>query len=170
MLDPNSYTFANFANQPPGYYTPTPGGTSTLYHSQAGDLHAPNFSFGLGTPLSLPTSEGGVSASETPSTAVASTATALPSFSQPTVAPHHFQNPEPFALHIPSQQGFMNPIYSQQMPGIDPVDPVPHSASAIGDMHLDMNIPQHSPLLSFQDPGFDPTAIRPASMYRQAER
>ena len=170
MLDPNSYTFANFANQPPGYYTPTPGGTSTLYHSQAGDLHAPNFSFGLGTPLSLPTSEGGISASQIPASGIASTTTTLTNFPQAAVAPHHFQNPEPFAIQIPSHQGFMDPSYSQQMPDVDHVDPVPHSAPAIGDIHLDMNIPEHSPILSFQNPGFDNTALRPASMYQQVEK
>ena len=58
MMDPNSHSFNMFANQMPGYYTPTPGGTNTLYHHQAGDLHTPGFGFGLGTPLSLPTSEG----------------------------------------------------------------------------------------------------------------
>lgn len=58
LLDPNSFAFTAFANQPPGYYTPTPGGTNTLYHHQAGDLHTPGF--GLGTPLSLPTSADGL--------------------------------------------------------------------------------------------------------------
>ena len=58
-MDPNSFSFTNFANAPPGYYTPTPGGTNTLYHPQAGDLHTPSLALGmgLGTPLSMPTSE-----------------------------------------------------------------------------------------------------------------
>src|SRR3954463_7789634 len=62
LLDPNSFAFSNFANQPPGYYTPTPGGTNTLYHNQAGDLHTPGMGIGmgLGTPLSLPTSTDGM--------------------------------------------------------------------------------------------------------------
>ena len=62
MLDPSSFSFASFANQPPGYYTPTPGGTNTIYHPQAGDLHTPTLSFGmgLGTPLSMPTSDGAI--------------------------------------------------------------------------------------------------------------
>ncbi|KAL2752157.1 hypothetical protein ACRALDRAFT_1073030 [Sodiomyces alcalophilus JCM 7366] len=61
LMDPNSFSFANFANAPPGYYTPTPGGTNTIYHPQAGDLHTPTMGvpMGLGTPLSMPTSEGG---------------------------------------------------------------------------------------------------------------
>ncbi|EXJ85847.1 hypothetical protein A1O1_06216 [Capronia coronata CBS 617.96] len=53
LMDPNSFAFSAFANQPPGYlYTPTPGGYSTLYHPQAGDLHTPGM--GMNTPLSLP--------------------------------------------------------------------------------------------------------------------
>lgn len=60
MLDPNSYSFSSFANQPPGYYTPTPGGLNTLYHSQAGDLHTPGM--GMNTPLSMPHSGGALPA------------------------------------------------------------------------------------------------------------
>ncbi|KAB5533624.1 CP2 transcription factor [Coniochaeta sp. 2T2.1] len=62
LLDPSSFSFSTFANQPPGYYTPTPGGTNTIYHPQAGDLHTPTlgFAMGLGTPLSMPTTEGGM--------------------------------------------------------------------------------------------------------------
>ena len=60
MLDSNSFSFASFANQATGYYTPTPGGTNTIYHNQAGDLHTPGMAFHLGTPLSMPTSDGNV--------------------------------------------------------------------------------------------------------------
>lgn len=56
-MDPNSHAFNMFAQSMPGYYTPTPGGTSTLYHSRAGDLHTPSLGAGMNTPLSLPTSE-----------------------------------------------------------------------------------------------------------------
>jgi len=65
LLDPNSFAFSNFANQPPGYYTPTPGGMNTLYHNQAGDLHTPGMGIGmgLGTPLSMPSSADGLHAS-----------------------------------------------------------------------------------------------------------
>ena len=58
LMDPNSYAFSAFANQPPGYYTPTPGGFGTLYHPQAGDLHTPGM--GMNTPLSLPHSIHGL--------------------------------------------------------------------------------------------------------------
>lgn len=55
LMDPNSFAFSAFANQPPGYYTPTPGGFNTLWHNTAGDLHTPG-ALGLNTPLSLPQS------------------------------------------------------------------------------------------------------------------
>lgn len=58
IMDANSFSFTSFANQPSGYYTPATGGTSTFYHNKAGDLHTPNLGFHLGTPLSLPHSEG----------------------------------------------------------------------------------------------------------------
>ena len=56
LLDPGSFSFSQFAGHPHGYYTPTPGGTNTLYHPQAGDLHTPTLGLGmgLGTPLSMP--------------------------------------------------------------------------------------------------------------------
>jgi hypothetical protein len=40
LLDPNSSAFAAFANQPPGYYTPTPGGST--YALQSYDLSGQN--------------------------------------------------------------------------------------------------------------------------------
>ncbi|KAI0202125.1 CP2 transcription factor-domain-containing protein [Astrocystis sublimbata] len=64
MLDAGPFSFSPFANHQPGYYTPTPGGTNTLYHHQAGDLHTPSLGLpmGLSTPLSLPTSDGAMHA------------------------------------------------------------------------------------------------------------
>jgi hypothetical protein len=54
-MDPNSFAFTSFANQPPGLYTPTRSGINTLYHSQAGDdLHTPGMGMHLGIPLSMP--------------------------------------------------------------------------------------------------------------------
>lgn len=52
-MDPNSFQFMALANQPPGYYTPTPGGMTTIYHHQAGDLHTP-LGYNLVTPISIP--------------------------------------------------------------------------------------------------------------------
>lgn len=99
LLDPNSYAFSTFANQPPGYYTPTPGGTNTIYHPQAGDLHTPGFSMGLGTPLSMPTSEAGIQGGQT-------SGGSLQNFhNSQALAPHIFTNPNPFAFqHQPHHQ------------------------------------------------------------------
>ena len=64
LLDPTSNAFAHFVNQQPGYYTPTPGGFNTLWHSSAaGDLHTPG-ALGLNTPLSLPHSMHGLQAAD----------------------------------------------------------------------------------------------------------
>ncbi|KAF2429549.1 CP2 transcription factor family protein-like protein [Tothia fuscella] len=92
ILDPNSYAFTHFANQPPGYYTPTPGGTNTVYHTQAGDLHTPGFTMGLGTPLSLPTSDGSIHAAQNLNAPTQH-------FQHHAMAPHIFQNPNPFGFH-----------------------------------------------------------------------
>ncbi|KAJ4385926.1 hypothetical protein N0V85_007974, partial [Neurospora sp. IMI 360204] len=58
-LDASQFTFSQFAAGH-GYYTPTPGGTNTIYHPTAGDLHTPTLGLGmgLGTPLSMPTADG----------------------------------------------------------------------------------------------------------------
>ncbi|KAI9809645.1 MAG: hypothetical protein M1825_000077 [Sarcosagium campestre] len=88
LLDPNSFAFASFANQPPGYYTPTPGGTNTIYHNQAGDLHTPSMGFGAGTPLSMPTSETAVSLAAS---------IEMPAFTLHNMHGHHFNSFDPFA-------------------------------------------------------------------------
>ena len=173
MLDPNSYTFASFANQPPGYYTPTPGGTSTLYHSQAGDLHASGLNFGLGTPSSVPTSEVGITAGQA---ATASRATAVavqstvPNYHHySAIATHHFDQPEPFSLHIPPSQAFIDPTYGQHPTDLDHVNNVPHSAPPHGDIHMDMDISEQSPLLSFHTSAFHAPPVRVPNVVQQTE-
>ncbi|KIW69653.1 hypothetical protein PV04_05517 [Phialophora macrospora] len=97
LMDPNSYAFSAFANQPPGYYTPTPGGFGTLYHPQAGDLHTPGM--GMNTPLSLPHSVHGMHAQDQ--------LMHLHHFN-----PHFLHQPHPFQdlfqqqqpVHVPTQQ------------------------------------------------------------------
>ncbi|KAK7428725.1 hypothetical protein QQZ08_004821 [Neonectria magnoliae] len=98
LLDPNSLSFASFANAPPGYYTPTPGGTNTLFHPQAGDLHTPSLALGmgLGTPLSMPTSVDGMHpASVTGSMDIAGFQT---------LQPHQYHHFNPFIQAPPNQQ------------------------------------------------------------------
>src|SRR5262245_50432279 len=56
LLDPTSFAFTSFANQPPAYYAATtPGSMAMPYHNQAGDLRTPNASINLVAPLVIPT-------------------------------------------------------------------------------------------------------------------
>ncbi|KEF62572.1 uncharacterized protein A1O9_00545 [Exophiala aquamarina CBS 119918] len=89
LMDPNSFAFSAFANQPPGYYTPTPGGYGTLYHPQAGDLHTPGM--GMNTPLSIPHSIHGLHAHD-----------ALAQFQH--FNPQFLHQPHPFQEHFPQPQ------------------------------------------------------------------
>lgn len=142
LLDPNSFAFTSFANQPPGYYTPTPGGTNTLYHSQAGDLHTPGFSFGLGTPLSLPTSEGGVHAGHpVPSTN-------LHGFNPHALGTHHFQNLNPFGVQAQHPQSFAPHQFTHQPSAFDHGTlSQPHEESPMANIIPEVEM--QSPLLGF---------------------
>ncbi|KAF7943224.1 hypothetical protein EAE96_011159 [Botrytis aclada] len=70
-FDSNSFAFpsSSFVNAAPGPYTLTPGGTNTVYHPQAGDLHMGmgigmgmnmGMGMGMGPPLSIPTTSDGL--------------------------------------------------------------------------------------------------------------
>jgi hypothetical protein len=89
LMDPNSFAFSSFANLPPGYYTPTPGGVNTLYHSQAGDLHTPGMGMHIGTPLSLPQTAHGLS--------TANVNAPLHHFQPPLLQAHHFESVSDYA-------------------------------------------------------------------------
>ncbi|KAI1385593.1 CP2 transcription factor-domain-containing protein [Hypoxylon trugodes] len=117
LLDPNSFSFSTFANQPPGYYTPTPGGTNTLYHPQAGDLHTPSMGLGmgLGTPLSLPTTEGAIQAGPAMMD--------LTQFHQGIPPPHQFPQPfNPFIQPTPPQPTFAPSSFVHQDTGYETMD------------------------------------------------
>lgn len=150
LLDPNSFAFASFANQPPGYYTPTPGG-STLYHSQAGDLHTPGFSFGLGTPLSLPTSEGGVHIGQT-------STGQLQGFHPHALGAHHFQNPNPFALQ--PHPTFAPHHFSHQPSAFEPLAPTHDESPMDNVVATDVEMQGQSPVLTFPSQTYDEN-IRP---------
>ena len=125
LMDPNSFAFASFANQPPGYYTPTPGGVNTLYHSQAGDLHTPGMGMSIGTPLSLPHTTDPVHA---PDTSMAD----LHSFQSQFLHNQHFQNMNPFGQHPPMQhqQSFHPSSFLQhQDSGYEAMDQSPPTKS-----------------------------------------
>jgi hypothetical protein len=89
LMDPNSFAFSTFANQPPGYYTPTPGGVNTLFHSQAGDLHTPGMGMNIGTPLSLPQTANALAA--------ANVNVSLQHYQPHLVQPHQFEHVSNYA-------------------------------------------------------------------------
>ena len=148
MLDPNSFSFSTFANQPPGYYTPTPGGTNTLYHPQAGDLHTPTLGLGmgLGTPLSMPTSEGALHSG----TAVVD----LGGFHHG-LGPHQFHPFNPFIQPPPPQQSFAPSSFVHQDTGYETMD---QDGSPVGSDQADERIgsidntfhSQSPPMMGFQ--------------------
>ncbi|KAF2769398.1 hypothetical protein EJ03DRAFT_343413 [Teratosphaeria nubilosa] len=132
MMDPNSQSFNMFANQIPGYYTPTPGGNNTHYHNQAGDLHTPGFGVGLGTPLSLPTSESALHAGQQG---------AFHNF-QPQLPQHlhqpSFQNVNPFHMH---QQQSFPPHHFTNQPSFDGLDGHVDD-SPVDDLGMDVSMQQ----------------------------
>ncbi|KAF2869004.1 CP2 transcription factor-domain-containing protein [Massariosphaeria phaeospora] len=152
LLDPNSFSFASFANQPPGYYTPTPGGTNTLYHSQAGDLHTPGFSFGLGTPLSLPTSEGGAHAGQPAPNAH------FHGFNPQALNVHERfqQHPNPFALPSQHGQSFAPHQFSHQPSAFEhaPLAQA-HGDSPMANVLPDVEMQEQSPLATFAPQPFE---------------
>jgi hypothetical protein len=149
LLDPNSYAFTSFANQPPGYYTPTPGGTNTLYHSQAGDLHTPGFSFGLGTPLSLATSESGLHAGHSAPN------NHLHGFNSHALGTHHhFQSQNPFALQSQHAPAFAPHQYTHGPSAFEhPTLPQTHENSPMDNAMQDVEM--QSPLIGYTPQTFD---------------
>ncbi|PBP19172.1 hypothetical protein BUE80_DR010005 [Diplocarpon rosae] len=165
LLDPNSFAFSAFANQPPGYYTPTPGGTNTLYHNQAGDLHTPGMGMGmgLGTPLSLPTSADGLN----PSTMMDMSA-----FSHQ--MPPHFHSYNPFGQppqqlqqqHHQPQTSYAPSSFVHQDTGYETME---HDGSPVDDEEgrmgsLEGSLQHQSPMMSYQPTQYNNmTAAMPAS-------
>lgn len=136
MMDPNSHSFNMFANQMPGYYTPTPGGTNTLYHNQAGDLHTPGFGMGgLGTPLSMPTSESALHAGQQ-AAAYQGFHAHLPQH----VQTQAFHNLNPFQLH--SQQQAYPPHHFTHQPSFEGMEGQVGD-SPIDDMGMDLHMQHH---------------------------
>ncbi|KAK3385084.1 CP2 transcription factor-domain-containing protein [Podospora didyma] len=147
LLDPGSFSFASFANQPPGYYTPTPGGTNTIYHPQAGDLHTPTLGFGmgLGTPLSMPTSEGAMHSG---------TAAMDVSGLHHGFHPHHFHHYNPFIQPPQPQQSFAPSSFVHQDTGYETMDQEgsPMDSDAPDDRigSIDGSFHGQSPMMAYQ--------------------
>ncbi|KZF21924.1 hypothetical protein L228DRAFT_269369 [Xylona heveae TC161] len=150
LMDPNSFAFASFANQPPGYYTPTPGGTNTLYHNTAGDLHTPTLGIGIGTPLSLPTSAGGLHPGST---------VEFSTFQPPTTQAPTFHNPNPFAT-----QELFAPSHFSQHPSAFETGPLPEEISpTMDDMCIDTDGQEQSPLIGYPPQVYDGTSLTAAA-------
>ena len=162
MMDPNSQNFNIFANQMPGYYTPTPGGTSTLYHPQAGDLHTPGFGGGLGTPLSLPTSEGALHAGHQVAAFHGYQAHMQQHMQQPP-----FQNVNPYQMH--QQSGFPPQQFTHQ-PNFDHMDSQIDD-SPVEDMGMDMHLSHqpHSPHMLFHSQALQ-SAMHPPPLHPTGEK
>jgi len=159
LLDPNSFAFTSFANQPPGYYTPTPGGTNTLYHSQAGDLHTPGFSFGLGTPLSLPTSEGALHAGHN-----AATGPLHHAFNPHALGSHHFPNVSSFAMQTQQHaQTFAPHQFSHQPAAFDHGSMVQsHEEPSMDNMVPEIDMQEQPPLIGYAPHTYDTTTMAPS--------
>ncbi|KAI9879224.1 MAG: hypothetical protein M1830_009155 [Pleopsidium flavum] len=147
LLDPNSFAFASFANQPPGYYTPTPGGTNTLYNSQAGDLHTPSMGIHIATPLSLPTSEGSLHAGST---------VEMDAFHQQMLQPHHFQNPNPFG----AQQSYAPSSFVHQDSGYEAME-ASVDGSPMGDVCMETDIHGEPHGMSLAASKYDGSMVAP---------
>ena len=122
FMDPNSFAFASFANQPPGYYTPTPGGINTLYHSQAGDLHTPGMGMHLGTPLSMPHTGQSLQSHDS--------GVEMQHF-QPHLVSHHHHFHNPFVQQQQAQQQSYAPSHFLQHhdSGYEAMEHSPHKSS-----------------------------------------
>ncbi|KAL8862563.1 MAG: hypothetical protein Q9178_001061 [Gyalolechia marmorata] len=113
-MDASSFAFASLTNQTPGYCSP---GNGTYYHNKAGDLHTPNLGFHLGTPLSLPHSEG---------RNLTATAFDMHGFPPSFLEPHGFQT----SNHFGAPETFPPNSFLHRDSGFDTMDettPVQHT-------------------------------------------
>ena len=124
LMDPNSFAFTSFANQPPGYYTPMSGGINTLYHSQAGDLHTPGMGMHLGTPLSMPHTAHGMPAQDHTMD--------MHHFHPQYMNPQHFHNPyihQQQHQHQQPQSYAPSHFLQHQDSGFEAMENSPHKSS-----------------------------------------
>ncbi|EER26334.1 hypothetical protein D8B26_003303 [Coccidioides posadasii str. Silveira] len=88
LMDPNSFAFSSFANQPPAYYAASPTAGALANPAHSGDMPTPNMALSLLTPLPIPQSS-----SADPS--MPHSAIDLGSFHQPFI-PHQGHGVDPF--------------------------------------------------------------------------
>ncbi|GAB7333336.1 hypothetical protein MBLNU13_g04962t1 [Cladosporium sp. NU13] len=142
FMDSGNQGFA-FSNQFTGYYTPTPGGTNTIFHPQAGDLHTP-FHMGLGTPLSMPTSEGALHGGLHAGHPGISFNPFQPQIHHHFQPQQHFQNMNPFQMHQMHAQPQQQTFAPHQLTHQPTFDQGRMEDSPIGDLSLDLDTAQHS--------------------------
>ncbi|KAF2723487.1 hypothetical protein K431DRAFT_325539 [Polychaeton citri CBS 116435] len=158
MMDPDSQNFSMFANQMPAYYTPTPGGnnTNTFYQNRPGDMHTPGLGLGMGTPMSMPTSDCALPAGQQFS---------LPPTFQPHL--HHGVPQQQFSIVNPYQMHHSQGFVPQQFPNPAPFDinEAHQSESPIGDTSMDTSIhSQHeSPEMLFHTSSMAPPTLPPSA-------
>ncbi|KAH6871127.1 CP2 transcription factor-domain-containing protein [Thelonectria olida] len=165
LLDPNSMSFSQLPNAPSGYYTPTPGG------------------MGLGIPLSMPTSGGGMQSG------LGAGVMEIPGFqTRQHNRFHHFnpfiQAPPPQAAFAPSSFVHQETGYetmdqdSAQMDSEPPEEPMPsidsafqNAPSLVGVQNRQLPDTQisHPPPPSAEKLRFRATLNAPTAMIRQAD-
>jgi len=107
LLDPNSSAFAAFANQPPGYYTPTPGAPNAVFSNHVNELPTPNMGISIGTPLSMSNCM-----------TMAPVTTSDLTFAPQTIQPHQFHTYLGFAQPLqPLQPQYVEPAFGRQESG-----------------------------------------------------
>lgn len=142
LLDNNTFAFSSFSNQHPGYYTPTPGGSSTLYHSRAGDLHTPGMGFHLGTPLSMPMADANIHSVS---------GLDMHAFQPNVLSP--FQPSHTF----PQQQSYAPSSFVHQDSGFETME-VSHDATPKQETPMSLsNVSREKSLLPFTIQSFDPS-------------
>lgn len=177
LIDPGSFSFSTFANAPSGYYTPTPGGTNTLYHPQAGDLHTPTLAFGmgLGTPLSMPTTDAALQSA-------GPTMLEMPGFHPGPAGlhPSQFHQPppqfNPFVQPHPHQPSFAPSSFVHQDTGYETMDqdgsPMDsdHADDRMGSIDSAFEGHSQSPMIGFQSRQQQYGMSMAAAMHPSAEK
>ena len=112
---------------------------------------------GLGTPLSMPTSEGAVHAGQ-------SSHAPFQGFSSQTLAPQVFGNQNPFSFQPPPQQShqptFAPHQFSHQPPSFDTFEQHPDETKLQG-MAIDVEMQEQSPIVPFHSSSME-AALRQA--------
>ncbi|KAI4273986.1 MAG: hypothetical protein LQ337_004253 [Flavoplaca oasis] len=169
FIDASSFAFASLTNQSSGYCTPSTGGNGTYYHNKAGDLHTPNLGFHLGTPLSLPHSEG---------RNLTATAFDMHGFHPTFLDPQGF----PSSNHFGDPQTFAPSSFLHQDSGFDQIDePTPRlqtvAGSAVSQQPKISTLPPAMFTSSMQDPAsqskdkfrYQVTLNAPTAMIKHAD-